>query len=114
MFTHSLLLIIFTELSGLTSGVDELQLLLEELHIEVLLRVSFLKKCLKVLFVRITCHEGRRAATHEDLGELSVFLLDDVVKHLVVLLEEWLDKVNLLVAAPEASELLLRLEDGIL
>jgi hypothetical protein len=63
------------------------------------------------MFVGIASQKGRGATSHENLGEFSVLLLRNILKYLIVLFEIGLNKVQLLISAPEARDLLLRLKD---
>jgi hypothetical protein len=82
-------------------------LLLEELHIEMFLRVGFSEKLLEMMLVGVTSQKGGGASSHENLGEFSILLFSDIVKNRVVFLEIGLNKVKLLVSAPETRNLLL-------
>ena len=78
------------------------------------LRVSFGKQFLEMMLVSVTSQKGGWASSHENLGEFSVLLFCNIVKDLVVFLEIGLNKIKLLVSAPETWYLLLWFKNRVL
>ena len=99
-------LLAFAKAASSLGNLDRLDLLLTELHEEVLLRVCSSKDILELLQVLVACHEGRAQVHRKDLCKLTVPIDNNFGELLIELAEEWLDQVKLLLALHEALHLL--------
>lgn len=77
----------------------------------MLLWVGLTEELLEVLLIHLSGHEGWGAGIHKDLSELLVFLLNDILDDLIVLVEVGLNEVELLILIPETGDLLLTDQD---
>ena len=79
----------------------------------MLLWVGLGEELLEVLLIHISSHEGWGAGIHKDLSELLIFLLNNILDDLIVLVEVGLNEVELLILIPETGDLLLTNQDRI-
>jgi len=86
--------------------LNALNLLLQEVNDEVLLRIDLAEDVLELGKVVIASHERRVQVVHELLSEFTVARLSHLLQQIVVLSEVRLDQVKLLAALHEANHLL--------
>jgi hypothetical protein len=80
-------------------------LLLKEVDEEIPLLISWVSEVVSELLLNLICrHERWREGVHESLGVFSIFSVNDKAKHVEVLLEVWLNELELLISSEETVQ----------
>jgi len=80
-------------------------LLLEEDDEEMPVLISWVSEVVSELLLNLICgHEGWRESVHESLRVFSIFSVNDKAKHVEVLLEVWLNEIELLISSEETVQ----------